>query len=110
MKKRVLYTHEYKNAKLVARTKYSLILKLGNGSILKVFDPNMIEILKKAGYDIETKILSASPLKNSPEIIVPTSAVYNENGQFYAYTMACADGISYRQYEDSEKIYSVEKL
>lgn len=35
------------------------VYKLKNGGYLKIFDPGILAVLKKSGYDIESHIMSA---------------------------------------------------
>lgn len=74
--------------------------KLNNGSILKIFNPSIIQLAKFVDIDFERKILDAKPIKSSPEILVPTSAVYCKNN-FVGYTMPRARGVDYNKVEDN---------
>lgn len=98
MKKKVLHDYDIRKASLLATTETAAILKLNNGSILKIFHPEFIRNSKLV--NLEQKVLDAVPIKHSPEILVPTSAVYSETGQFCGYTMPEAVGIDYNTYDD----------
>jgi hypothetical protein len=101
MKKRVIFEQEVKRATLISNGEDALVIRLNNGSVLKIFKNHTLEIFKDCNIDIESKILAATPIKNSPEILIPTSAAYDESGNFIGYTMLSAKGISYTLYNDS---------
>ena len=101
MKKRVLQDYELKNAVKIADGSYTLIIRLKNGDILKIFEPSILEASKIIGSDVEKKVLAAKPLKKSPEILIPKAAYYDKNGNFIGYTIPEAKGINYNDYQDS---------
>lgn len=101
MKKRIIFDRDVKRATLISNGEDALVIKLNNGSILKIFKQHTLEVLEELNIDIESKILSAVPLKNSPEILIPTSAAYDEAGKFIGYTMLPAKGVSYTLYNDN---------
>lgn len=71
--------------KPVSRGGYSFIYSVDD-MIVKLFDANYIRTLKNTTCDLERKILSARPLREAPEIVVPTGALYY-NGKFVGYSM-----------------------
>lgn len=77
------------------------VYRLGNGSVLKLFQPEVIMLSKLVGVDIEGKILAAKPIKSSPEILVPTSAIYDDSRNFIGYTMPMAKGVDYNKIEEN---------
>lgn len=100
MKKKILQENDLKGSIKIATTEKSTIYQLKNGRIFKQYNPYVIEDQKLFDVDIESKILSAQPLKQSPEIIVPEMAVYTPNGQFCGYIMQRANGIDLNTYDD----------
>lgn len=100
MRKSFLQEINLNKSKKIATTEGATVIKLNNGNILKIYHPGMVEAAKLVGIDIEAKILSAEPIKNSPEILIPTAAVYMPNGTFCGYIMPCARGIDYNTYDD----------
>lgn len=110
MKKKILQEHDLKKATPITTTETATLFKLNNGNIMKIYHPGIVEVQKLIDIDVEAKILSAQPLKNSPEILVPTSAVYTKNGVFCGYTMPCANGIDYNAFEDRMTIDDREDL
>ena len=74
--------------------------KLGNGSILKIFNPYIFSVAKLVDIDIERKILDAKPIKSTPEILVPSKAVYS-GSEFVGYTMPMAKGVDYNVVEQN---------
>lgn len=97
MRKREIHDYDLRNAKLIFKGESCKVLRLNNGSVLKIFDPMVIELSKTVGADIEAKILDAVPIKQSPEILVPTAAAYRDDN-FIGYTMPMARGIDYNSY------------
>ena len=102
MKKIFLQELDSKGAIQIAITDTATIYQLKNGSILKLYNPGVVEIQKLPGIDIdvERKILSARPVQNSPEILIPEAAVYDKNGKFCGYIMPKANGIDFNKYDD----------
>ena len=101
MRKKVLQDYDFRGSIIIAKTETASIYLLNNGDILKIYNPGIIDNHKKLGIDIESKILSAVPIKQSPEIIVPTTAVYDKHGQFCGYIMPRANGIDFNSYDAS---------
>lgn len=110
MKKLVMTEKELQGWSLMANTDLGAVVKLRDGSVFKMFRPQMLELLKIAGSDVEEKILDAKPIADSPEIIVPTAAVYDARGTFYGYTMPCARGINYNERDSKLTISERENL
>lgn len=99
MKKKILQEYDFRNSIKISETPMSAVFRLNNGSILKIYNPDFIYLQKKIGVDVEAKILDAVPLKMSPEILIPTSAVYTKDGTFAGYIMPSANGIDYNSYD-----------
>lgn len=98
MKKRFLDDSDLEGAKLVYDEGFTKVIKLSDGSILKIFSPDIIAASKEVGADIEGKVLSARYIDNSPEILVPTSAVYSKHRGFVGYTTDEVIGEDYNVY------------
>ena len=101
MKKRVIFEQDIKKAKLLSNGEDAFVFKLNNGNILKIFKSHTLDVYESCGVDLESKILDAAPIKNSPEILTPTSIIYDEKNNFIGYTMLPAKGISYTLYHDN---------
>lgn len=100
MKKRIIYAAEINNATFMSHSEMATVVTLKDGSILKVFNPDMLNFMKGVGIDTERKILDAKPIKGSPEILIPTAAAYFPNGRFMGYTINRANGVDYNAYDD----------
>jgi len=72
---------------------------LDNGSVLKIFNPMMLCVMKDHGVDMEQKILDSDLIKTSSEILKPTASVYGRSGSFIGYTIDQARGIDYNVYD-----------
>ena len=83
---------------VLSSNQFTKVYKLNDGSILKLFNHQFIELIRHDNIQIEKKILSAKPIKKVPEIIVPEKAVYSQHS-FMGYKMPCANGINYNQYD-----------
>jgi len=83
----------------IAITETSRIMKLQNGDILKLYNPDFITLNKTIGIDIKEKILTADQRKHSPEILVPTSVVHTIDNRFCGYIMPCAKGENFNSYD-----------
>lgn len=71
---------------------YSTVYVLSNDKVLKLFNPQYVEAMKRFdSLDIEKKILCAKPLKG---IITPNQAVYYPDNRFAGYTQNKASGIN----------------
>ena len=64
-----------------------------DNTVFKKFSLKYLISLLDDEYDIEEKVLNASGLVNTPEVLIPSSAVY-DNGNFIGYTMPFFDGTS----------------
>ena len=82
MKKRVIYPAEIRNSRFISYSEMATVTTLQDGSILKIFNPNMLNFMKGVGIDTERKILDAKSIKGSPEVLIPTAAAYFPNGKF----------------------------
>ena len=110
MKKKILQEHDLRGSKVLAQTETARIIQLNNGSILKFYHQGVVEIQKLINIDVEAKILAAEPIKHSPEILIPTSAVYLPNGKFCGYIMPRANGIDFNSYDDRLTVEQREDL
>lgn len=108
MKKKVLHDYDLRKGKLMAETETATVIRLNNGSVLKLFRPDILQ--HSTIVNMEQKILDAVPIKHSPEILVPTAAVYSEQGNFAGYIMPSASGQSYNDLDDSLSIPQRENL
>lgn len=88
------------NGQILSNSYLSTILKLKDGSILKIFKPDVIASLKKLGFDTEEKVLDSEYLEHSKEIITPQATIYYPNGVFAGYTMPYIKGISYNERDE----------
>lgn len=86
----------------IATTDTATIYQLINGSILKLYNPGVVEVQKLPGIDIdvERKILTARHIPNSPEILIPEAAIYDHNKMFCGYIMPKANGIDFNKYDE----------
>lgn len=78
-------------------TDYSEVYRLRNGSYLKIFKPKMMSVCKTAGVSLQEKITCLKPIKEVPEIIIPSIAVTEKN-KFVGYVIPPAKGISLKDY------------
>ena len=78
--------------------------------ILKFFRPEYLFLLKINGIDMEEKILISETLNMSSEIIKPTGIVYDNNGNFIAYTMPYQKEKNYNQWENDLTLADRENL
>lgn len=106
MKRRFIDDSDLKGAKLISDEGFTRVIKLSDGSILKIFRPDIIEASKGVGADIEGKVLSARHIDNSPEILVPISAVYSKHRGFVGYT---ADEVIGEDYNIYNSKFTIEK-
>lgn len=102
MERLVIETNrELKKFKLLSSGRKSIVYDMGDGNILKIFNPLLLMQMKMFGEDKEKKIWRAKPLEEVPEILVPTHTVYDVNSAFLGYKMPTANGIDYVTYEHS---------
>lgn len=101
MEKTSINNFNLNSSKLLSKNSISKVYKLCNGEILKMFNLNILNIYNNVGGNMEKKILDAEELPNIPEIVMPNKAVYDENGNFIAYTSNYVDGLNLGQYYDS---------
>lgn len=83
-------------ARLISHSDSSDVIRLQDGSFLKIFNSTMKFFCQTLGIDLEKKITSLKPIKEVPEIIIPDTALYN-NDKFIGYVMPAAKGISISQ-------------
>lgn len=76
-------------------------IRLKDGSVIKLFKPEILSQLKDKQYDIEEKIINSEKTTHSKEIVTPTSLVYYPNGAFAGYTVPYIKGISYNERDES---------
>lgn len=95
MEKKILQNSDLNGSKLISQTESSTVVKLNNGSVLKIYRELYIDFQKFLGINLEEKILAATPIIGSPEILVPKFAIYNEDNKFCGYIMPKANGIDY---------------
>lgn len=105
MKRRIMHDSDLKNSKLISDGDMAVVVKLNDGSILKVFNPILIQASREVGADIEKKILGAKSIANSPEILSPTSVVYSTDNKFMGYTMMEANGVDYNVYNSKLTVH-----
>ena len=75
----------------------SVILK-DNDTVIKLFDPMILQLEKTVGLDTEKKVLEAKKYTDLPELNVPTSAIYDINTKnFIATRSAYLKGRNYNQ-------------
>lgn len=65
--------------------------------VCKVFEPEFLECMLDAGYDLEDLVLNGTELVESSDIVVPESIVYSY-GSFSGYLMPYFDGVCLRSY------------
>ena len=78
--------------------------------VLKVFQPKFLYFLKSIGINMEEKILLSEKLNISPEIIKPTSIVYDNNGNFIAYTTPYQKEKNFNQWDINSTLSEKEDL
>lgn len=101
MKKSYFTYRELANGKLISNTANSLVYRMNDGTILKIFNTLFLQNLKSVGEDKEAKILNSYKIKNVPEIVLPKEALYLSNDTFVGYKMDEAKGIDYNKYDDN---------
>lgn len=87
-----------RGAKLVKKSLSGEVYLLRSGEYFKKYDSIIRQILN-SDHSLERKITSARPIENVPEIIVPTTAVYNRQNQFVGYITQPAEGIDLNRYQ-----------
>jgi len=88
------------NMKEISVSDTACTYRLSNGSVLKIFNPDLLVVGKLIDVDFERKILEAKPIKTAPEIVIPTSAVYFEKN-FVGYTMPMVKGRDYNEMDSN---------
>ena len=75
----------------------SVILK-DKDTVIKLFDPMILQLEKTVGLDTEKKVLEAKKYTDLPELNVPTSAIYDVNTRnFIATRSPYLEGRNYNQ-------------
>lgn len=82
------------------RSDLSNVMKLKDGSVIKIMNPGYIELLKNAGINLEDKILDSENISLSPRIIKPTSAIYIKDF-FIGYQMDEGKGVDLNKFGQS---------
>lgn len=100
---------ELKIKKIINHNNKSIIYLLENGTVLKLYNTKLLEMLKRVGIDHEKKILDAKEITKVPEIITPKKAVY-ENKTFIGYTMPRVLGEDFNTHDDNLSISERENL
>ena len=77
--------------KVLHRGKISTVVKLSDGSVLKLIRPNIIKVLSELGVNLEEKVLDSEKEDLDKQIIKPKIAVYNDH-KFSGYIMDEAKG------------------
>ncbi len=94
-----VYLSDLKIVGQLSNSKTSQVLKLDNGSILKIYKPLRLMVYNMMGTSLENKIMHAEPFDKVPEIIVPRAGVYDQNNCFIGSIMESAKGIDYGTYD-----------
>lgn len=85
---------------LLSKSETSLIYKLENGDILKIFSPLVFLVHNVENINLESKIVDSRPLLTVPEIIIPKQGVYVHDN-LVGYTMPMAQGIDLNTYDEN---------
>lgn len=100
---------EYKNLEEILKLpvlntegKTSIVFK-DKDSIIKLYEPTLLQIEKTIGLDTEKKILASHYISELPELNTPTSAIYDKRtNRFIASRSPYIEGKNYNQiYTDS---------
>ena len=102
-KKKKLMKERGEGARLISHSDSSDVIRLQDGSFLKIFNSTMKFICQTLDIDLEKKITSLKPIKEVPEIIIPDTAIY-DGRNFIGYVMPAAKGISIRQANDKKEL------
>ena len=87
-----------RGAQLIKKSSCGEIYRLQNGNFFKLFNPVLRAILNQ-NYSLERKIMSARPISDVPEIIVPTAGVFNMQNKFVGYITPPAEGVDFNTYD-----------
>lgn len=109
MNKKIIRSNTLNGSSLISRGGISTVFRLSDGSILKVFDANVLSTFREIGVDLERKILDAKKIPNAKEIIIPTAAAY-AGDKFIGYTMPAAKGIDYNTFDSRLSLSEREDL
>lgn len=104
MKRKILNGVE---ARLLSSDNGVSCFELKDGSMLKIYMPNLITRAKFAGINLEDKIMNAKEILGSPEVIVPSHGAFNSKCDFCGYVSPRVKGVNYR---DDKTKYSLEEF
>jgi len=75
---------------------------LDNNSVIKLYEPFILELEKEIEYNTERKILNAEPIIDLPEINTPISAIYDDETEtFIASRTPYIEGIDFNHINTS---------
>ena len=83
----------------IGESETSNVYMLSDGSVLKIFSDISKLMYLMAGISLEQKIITATPIQNVEEILIPSKAVYN-NDTFSGYISEYVEGKSFNEWED----------
>lgn len=84
-----------------------LSVDMVNNIVCKIFEPDYVNDMLEAGYDLEDLVLNGSKLIGTDDIIVPNGIVYS-NKYFAGYLMPFFNGVSiYRYNMHPSKLYDI---
>lgn len=97
---KIVERKDIKTIKEIGSGENSRVYITADGSVLKIFNPFIFMLYSLSGTSLEEKILNSSPVSGVPEIVTPTSAVY-DNSKFVGYTMDFVKGKSSNEIDDN---------
>ncbi len=97
---KIIQGDQIKATKRIGYSDNSITYMTESGSVLKVFQPIVHLFYEAAGTSLANKITSARPIKNVPEIVVPTAAVYNGR-TFIGYLTDFVSGQNYNEFDNN---------
>lgn len=89
-----------RGAKLIKQSFTGEVYLLKSGEYLKKYNLEIRQI-QNSDHSLERKIMNARPFENVPEIITPTTAVFNRQNQFVGYIVPPAEGTDLNSYQDN---------
>ena len=89
---------DIKIVKELSSSENSTVYRTMDGSVLKVFSPFLLKLYEAVEINLEEKIVNSKKIESVPEIVTPTSAVYDRDS-FIGYTMKHVKGNSYKDLE-----------
>ena len=100
------FLNENKGYKLYKRCEYTTLIKLPDGSLLKILDDVLLIKLFNTGYDLETRLNEVHKLTDFSNFAWPTRML-EEDGIVKAYTMREIPGVNFTfYYENIFDLYS----